>query len=120
MDEKTFFDVDGVKVTNARFIVDGQTYTMNNITSVKQSGEEPSRILPVILLLIGGVLLIKQQWLASLIFVTVGAWIWKSQKPKYHIVLTTSAGESKALTTNQKEYITKVVQSLNEAIVHRG
>ena len=35
MNEKTFFEYDGVKVTNARFIVDGQTFAMSNVTSGK-------------------------------------------------------------------------------------
>ncbi|MFD1836924.1 DUF6232 family protein [Paracidovorax cattleyae] len=35
-------------------------------------------------------------------------------------MLRTSGGETKALTTQQKEYLDKVVSALNEAIVHRG
>ena len=44
MDEKTFFEHDGVKVANARFVVDGQTFAMRNVTSVKPVTVSPNRL----------------------------------------------------------------------------
>jgi len=35
MEERTFFEYEDVKVTNSRFINGGQTFAMNNVTSVK-------------------------------------------------------------------------------------
>ena len=56
MTEKTFFNYDGVRVTNTRFIVDGQTFVMSNITSVTPMEQKPNRIIPALLMLIGIVL----------------------------------------------------------------
>ena len=53
MDEKTFFEYDDVKVTNARFISGSQTYAMSNVTSVKAFEEKPSRLWGIVALLIG-------------------------------------------------------------------
>ncbi len=38
----------------------------------------------------------------------------------YHVVLNTSGGEMKALSSYQEGYVRKVVKALNDAIVHRG
>lgn len=37
MEEKVFFEHGSVKVTNARFVVDAQTFAMSNVTSVAQA-----------------------------------------------------------------------------------
>lgn len=44
MDEKTFFEYDCVKVAHARFVVDGQTFAMSNVTSVKPVTMSPKRL----------------------------------------------------------------------------
>jgi predicted RNA-binding Zn-ribbon protein involved in translation (DUF1610 family) len=53
MEEKVFFEYEGVRVTNTRFVVDGQTFAMNNVTSVKPFEKRPSRVGPVILIVLG-------------------------------------------------------------------
>ena len=41
-------------------------------------------------------------------------------KPVYHVLLATSAGETRALMTKNREYLNQVVQAVNEAMIHRG
>lgn len=120
MDEKTFFEYEDVKVTNARFISGGQTYAMSNVTSVKSREETPSRVGPalVLLLAIGG--FISQNYVVGVVFGAVGAFWMMKQKTAYHVMLSTSSGETSALKTYQLEYVSKVVQALNNAIVYRG
>lgn len=48
MEEKTFFEYENVKVTNARFATGGQTYAMNNVISVKTHKQTPSRLVGVL------------------------------------------------------------------------
>ena len=43
MTEEVFFEQGSVKVTNARFIVNAQTYAMNGVTSVKSNVVPPNR-----------------------------------------------------------------------------
>lgn len=119
MDETTFFEYEGVRVTNTRFIVDGQTFAMNNITSVKPLEQKPNRLLPGLLMAIG-VLPAFNGAYGGLVLSLIGAVWWAMQKTVYHVMLHTAGGETSALKTFQKEYLQKVVTALNNAIVHRG
>lgn len=119
MQETTFFEYEGVRVTNTRFIVDGQTFAMNNITSVKPLEKRPNRLLPVLLIVLGALPAINGAY-GGLALSLVGVVWFVLQKTVYHIMLHTSGGETSALKTYQKEYLQKVVTALNNAIVHRG
>lgn len=119
MEEKTFFEYEGVKVTSARFVVDGQTFAMSNVTSVNPLAEPPKRIWLVILLIVGLAALTANPFFGVPIVLISGYLLYK-QKTIYHVMLKTAGGETKALTTHQREYLDKVVASLNDAIVHRG
>lgn len=119
MSETIFFENEGVRVTNSRFIVDGQTFAMNNITSVKPLEQKPSRILPILLLVLGALPAVNGVF-GGLVLSAIGvAWL-AMQKTVYHVMLHTSGGETSALKTYQKDYLQKVVTALNNAIVHRG
>jgi hypothetical protein len=119
-EEKTFFQYEDVTVTNARFMVAKQTFAMSNITSVQASQKDPSRLGPIILLVIAGFCLMGGVWVGVLLLGGAGILWWVAEKPTYHVMLTTAGGESSALSSKQREYIEKVVQALNDAIVARG
>jgi hypothetical protein len=119
MDEKTFFEYDDVKVTNARFISGSQTYAMSNVTSVKAFEEKPSRLWGIVALLIG-LAIASSNATVGLIITAAAAFYLYWQKTVYHVMLATAGGETSALKTYQREYLSKVVAALNEAIVHRG
>jgi hypothetical protein len=116
MEEKTFFEYEDVKVTNARFVTGGQTYAMNNVTSVKTHKQTPSRLVGVLVLIVGFGVAVSN-WVIGIIIMAASAYYLYQQKTTYHVMLTTSGGETSALKTHQIEYITKVVSALNEAIV---
>lgn len=119
MDEKTFFEYDDVKVTNARFISGNQTYAMSNVTSVKAFEETPKRFGGIVVLLIG-LVIAASSLVPGLVIAAAAAFYLYQQKTMYHVMLATAGGETSALKTNQKEYLSKVVSALNEAIVYRG
>lgn len=119
-EEKTFFQYEDVTVTNSRFMVAAQTFAMSNITSVKASKKEPGRMWPIVLIIVGVLVLAGGGTGAGLIIAGAGVvWLFV-QKTMYHVMLTTAGGETSALSSNQREYIEKVVQALNDAIVARG
>lgn len=119
MEERIFFEYEGVKITNARFVVDGQTYAMSNITSVQTKEERPSRLLPGFAIMVGLASLLQEPAIGVAVIAAAAYWLYK-QKTTYHVVLRTAAGEASALKTFQREYLNKVVSALNDAIVHRG
>lgn len=119
MDEKTYFEYEDVKVTNARFITGGQTFAMSNVTSVKASEQKPKRLGGILILLVG-LGIVNQSLVVGIAIVAAAAFYLYKQKTMYHVMLSTSSGETSALKTHQREYLDKVVGALNQAIVYRG
>jgi hypothetical protein len=120
-----YSDDKGVKITNTRFIVDSSTYPLQGITSIKSVLIPVSRM-PGILMLIGGIIVavVGSNSGAALILglaVAVGGFlIILGTKDKHAVKISTSAAETNALVSENKEYIAKVATALNEAIIHRG
>ncbi|PHV31621.1 hypothetical protein CSQ94_20260 [Janthinobacterium sp. BJB312] len=120
MEERTFFEQGDVKVTNARFVSGGQTYAMSNVTSVKPFEKKPPRALGIILALLGLGIMAGTSFMLGLLVLGAGLAILFLVKPVYHVLLATSAGETRALMTKNREYLNQVVQAVNEAMIHRG
>ena len=119
MTETTFFDRGDVKVTNARFISGAQTYAMNNVTSVKPFVETPKRFWLIVALIVG-VIMVPANTVIGLVIIAASAAFLYIQKTKYHLVLATAGGETKALRTYDRDYLNNVMEALNQAIIHRG
>lgn len=120
-EEKTFFQYEDVTVTNSRFMVASQTFAMSNITSVKASKQEPKRFWPIVLIVVGVFALMSNANIWIVVLMVGGGIVWLLlQYTMYHVMLTTAGGETSALSSKQRDYIEKVVQALNEAIVARG
>lgn len=134
--EQVFFAEGNIRVTSSRFIVGDQTYAMSAVSSVRAHAEQPKNldlgcafVLAVALVLFG-----FMGWVASGKMNSPGAWIlaagaallvatlstWRKRKPIYVVQLTTSSGEVQALTSQDWPHVHRIVEALNEAIVHRG
>jgi hypothetical protein len=120
MDERIFFEYEDVKVTNARFVSGGQTYAMHNVTSVKPFEQKPSRLGGALVLLIGLALMMSASFMLGLLITAGAAFYLYQQKPIFHVLLSTSAGETTALRTYQRDYLNNVIAALNDAIISRG
>jgi len=121
MEEKMFLEAGNISVSNSRFIVDGQTYVMSNVTSVKTGVEKANKAASILIGVIGlGVLFGAESILWGSIIVIVGIFAFIGAKNKYSVVLSTSSGENQALTSADKTHIETVVSALNESIVNRG
>lgn len=123
MSEQNYFDQGSVRVTSARFVVNGTTYPINSIASVRASESKPIPLTAIILIMIGFGILLGGQ--ASLLFfgaLAIGLGIlWIVKKAKvYSVVLRTSSGESQVLESKDKAHVLSVVEALNTAIVARG
>lgn len=124
-DEETYFSSDGVRVTNARFIVHGETYSMANVTSVKTGRSDPSRKGPLVTSGIGVFALLAGSEsgagiVLGLALIGAGIWWWQQQSPTYSVLLSSASGEVRALSSRNEELVQKVVESINQAIVARG
>jgi hypothetical protein len=123
MKEEIFLEENGVTVTSARFVVPAQTYAISGITSVKSYQETPSRKGPIILIIIGALMGLGGggKAIGAVIFVLVLAVVWWIyQKTEYQVRLSTASGETTALKSKDAGWIIRVINALNEAIIHRG
>jgi hypothetical protein len=115
-----------------RVVIQGTTYALRNITSVSMAKSPSQKMGCVVYLLfialfpVGLALLaIVMGSLGYFLFfgipaaflIGIALW-WRSRmKPNYHVCLASATGESHALTSKDQDYIEKVVNSINEAIV---
>ena len=116
MDEQIFFNNNGVKVTNARFIVDANTYAIRNITSTAAWSQSQRWILGAILILIGLASFKDATGIGIFLFL-IAAVVLYLGRPVHYVRLHTSGGEVKAVKSYDLEYVRQVVQALNEAII---
>ena len=116
MDEQTYFDNNGVKVTNARFIVDANTYSIRNITSTAAWTKKQQWIAAVVLALLG-LVSIQGATPIGIFFIVLSGLALYLGRPVHFVRLHTSGGEVKAVKSYDLEYVRQVVQALNEAII---
>ena len=120
--ENTFFSDAGITVTQARFMVPGQTYAMSGVTSVATAKDSPSKKGPIIMIAIGLLALAagKDALIFGFLLIAGGAlWLYL-QKPTFVVMLHSASGESRAFTSKDGDLVSRIVGAINEAIVARG
>jgi len=118
--ETTFYEDEGAKVTNARFMTNGETHALSGITSVSEYVQNPNRIWSILCGLIGVLLLLTRFYWYGAALIVLTVIIHMTQEAKYVVLIRTSAGELKALTDTNGKRVAAIVQALNDAIVYRG
>lgn len=115
--EKVFYEKNGIRVTNSRFVVPGQTYALSGVTSVKSVSKSTTKA-SVILAIFGIWSLSIESYFFGVLLLGA-ALLWYLQS-KHMVVLTTSSGESEALTSKDQSVVQEIIGALNEAIIERG
>lgn len=134
-EEQEFFRAPSVLVTSARFIVDGTTYPVTNISSVKmvevEAGCGPIAALAVFgllsaILAMAGMSAVPGEGAGLLVFsafmfaLAVLAAIAVAKAKQSAVAITTAGGEAKALVSRDRGLVRQTVTALNEAIIYRG
>ncbi len=114
-----FLSAGGITVSRTRFVVDSQTFALANISSVRGVETPPSRTAPAVLLLFGVLLLFASIWIGVLVIAACIAWMI-FQKSTFSVVLTAAGGEVTAYSSDDRAFISRVIQALTDAIVSRG
>jgi hypothetical protein len=122
MKEREFFSGEDVYVSLTRFVVLGQTYAMSGVTSVKAHTIKPSRFWPVVAVVLAVLCVFAggKALIFGALLLVLSIMLWFTQRAEYIILLSTSSGEVQALKSQDREYISAVVQALNDCIVARG
>jgi hypothetical protein len=127
-EEVTLYRDDNIQVTNLRAMLTGKTYAMANITSVSMHVEEATRIAPIMVIIIGVCgLLIRIAtgelqgcaWI-GIIALVIGILLFRAATDTYWVRIGSASGEANALRSKDREYIMRIVQALNDAIIRRG
>ncbi|KQT37647.1 DUF6232 family protein [Methylophilus sp. Leaf414] len=118
MQETSLFDDGRVSVSSTRFVADGKTHLISDITSVRLKHTPARRGIADFLFFIGiGQLFTPfSSILPPLLCFLMGFIAWIVAKPKYIVVLVNASGEVNALTRSDQESIKKIIDALNEAL----
>lgn len=118
--EKLFYQSGPVTVSQSRFVTSSQTYAMRNISSVSIFTIKKSKIPQTVCIAAGLLLMLSKAVLPGIIVAAIGITWLLLTKDEYTVRISTNAGETNSVTSHDKEYIQKIVNALNEAIVFRG
>jgi hypothetical protein len=110
----TFFDNGVVKVTRNMFEVPRTQYPIRNIGAVKTMVEEPNRTGPIICCVVGFSLITAYG--LGLLIIALGIYWWKSQKPRYWIIVISAGTESKAYDSSNQSEIREIQSAINSAL----
>jgi len=121
MSEASYYQDGTVSITNARAVLGGKTYAMANITSVSMAtipaNRKPGIVIAIIGLLIAGV---TNGGIIGLLILAAGIVLAVIVKPSYVVRIGSASGEADGLVSPNIEYIQKIVNAVNEAIIKRG
>jgi ABC-type siderophore export system fused ATPase/permease subunit len=119
--ETTFYKDSFVTVTQSRFVTHSKTYAMRNISSVHVFEIIRSKSKALIMTILGFLFLFsKDIFWVGIIIVVLGIWWLFTIKNEYAVRISTNAGEANSIVSKNRDYIQKIVNALNEAIIHRG
>lgn len=119
-EETTFLNEKKIMVTNARVVIDNQTYPMSAVNSVKLTVKKPDITTPVALAVVGvASFWLFREWWYSLVLIAIAAGWWFCLRNSYTVALDLLSGRQDIYTSHDKAFVTKVVQALNDAIIHR-
>lgn len=123
-------------VTTQRAVLSGTTYAVRQINSVRMETVPPNRRPALILFAIGGVALLWGVMLAAdvsllasstLIALAIGAaciaaaiWLWKQAKATHYVLLSTSSGEVKSVSSYDAAVVQRCVGAISDAVVRQG
>lgn len=119
MSEEVLCEIQGVKVTPARVIINGTTYAVANITSIAAVKDTSMRAKGILVILLGVVFVLAKVYVLASPALVVGllmVWFGKSAV----LVLTTGAAERRALRSRDEAMVVSVASAINLAIMKRS
>jgi hypothetical protein len=124
-EEEIIYSDSRASISTSRVVIDGKTYALRNITSVKMSVTPANRGCAIALITVGAILAMVGLaikggiggFVVGLIVLGIGVLWAKAAKEQYHVAIASSSTEGHALTSPDRPYIQKIVDAVNEAII---
>jgi len=128
-EEISIFRDANIHVTNLRAMLQDKTYAMANVTSVSMFTQSPDNTGAAILVGLGALIFLAGFGSESIrgcsftfgpIMLVIGAAILLTSKNVYWVRIGSASGETNAISSRDRDYIMRIVNAMNEAIVRRG
>ncbi|UUC44623.1 DUF6232 family protein [Flavobacterium cerinum] len=121
--EKVFYRDLTVKVTQFRYITDNKTYVIKNISFVTINKIIGCRFCARFVIITGFIALFIPndfQLIIGAILIVLGV-IWHiCIKDLFTVCIGTNGARINSITSSDENYIKKIVDAVNQAIIHRG
>lgn len=127
MAEQTFLNDGNVKVTRDRVTIGGTVYPVNGLTAIRTATEQPKRGASIVLGILGALVLLPglsngsgTALLIGAVLIGLAVLLWMRAKTTYHLLFGTAGGEKQALSSDNSEFIARVSNAINDALIARG
>jgi len=118
--ERTLFSDSNALVSTTRIILNGTTYPLSNVSSVRLLTKKANHLFTVFAFLVGVVALAAQSWVFGLVCLAIGFALAYGLKAQHTLLIGTAGGEHSALMSRDRIYIQGLVTAINEAVIARG
>ncbi len=118
IDETPLLTHERLSISDRNLIIDGASYEIGNITSLKSKQLHPGRSLAYACMAAGVGLMLCNDVLAGIgyTFMFLGAALWSIAQPKYLLIIEISNEETLTFTSPIKKEIRMIADALNTAI----
>ncbi|MGZ3528742.1 MAG: DUF6232 family protein [Vulcanimicrobiaceae bacterium] len=119
METVLYEDHAGTFISPSRVVMNGVTYSVANITSVRVQKNSRAHASVIVMFVIGLIAGFNHATGTALFFFAIAFLLLLGIKPTWSVIIGTTAGERSALQSKDAEAIRTIVNALNEAIVAR-
>lgn len=134
MAEQAFLNERDVYVSNTRVVIHGTTYSTANITSVRKTITPATTGCATLMIILGAFVVfagllamfgsdasdVAVPLVFGLAFLGGGIAWFRSQRPTYHVMLATAAGERQGLSSQDETLVNRVTHAVADAMTFRG
>ena len=120
--EQQLFNDNDALVSTTRVIIGGTTYPLVNVSSVSlRASSVAFKYVLVVFFAIGAFSsLVSKSWGGAVFCIVIALMIWFLVQVKYRLILGTSGGEKTALKSKDRDYMTRLKDAIDTAVVSRG
>lgn len=120
--EQQLFNDNDALVSTTRVIIGGTTYPLVNVSSVSlRASSVAFKYVLAVFFAIGALgSLASQSWGGAVFCILVALAAWFLIQVQYRLILGTSGGEKTALKSKDRDYMTRLKDAIDTAVVSRG
>ncbi|WP_031564599.1 DUF6232 family protein [Rheinheimera texasensis] len=119
MEEKTFFNQQGIEVTSRRLKVYNQTFSIAHISAIRSVYKEGKKNSSITLSLFAIVCIGIDYWLLGLFLFVIAVVLLYKNKECFFLAVTTGGREVFVFKTDDSKFISYISNAVNEAMAYQ-